>query len=152
MKIVNGSRERAEQFQAGGGFGLEAAPYLVIGFVDPGAPPPLLQVDPWRRGGCWVACHDVDTNFEAEVHRFPDLQPFAAHHAAMLAGFVRARVLEIRGFFIHCEAGVSRSAGCAAALEEYFGQDSARWFTRCHPNQIVLRELRAAFGLPPHRP
>ena len=147
VKIVNGSRDRAELFTAGGGFGLDAAPYLVIGLIDPGAPPPCLMPDPWRRASLWIGCHDIDLNFEAEAKRFPQLHPFTLLQAQMIAQFVRGKDDDVVGLFVHCEAGVSRSAGCAAAFDQYFNKENDRWFERAHPNMIVYREMCVALGL-----
>lgn len=42
---------------------------------------------------------------------------------------------------VNCEAGISRSAGVAAALRKHFNGDDMEVFNRAHPNMFVYRKL-----------
>lgn len=49
---------------------------------------------------------------------------------------------EINRLYVHCDAGISRSAGVAAAISKYFLGSDFKFFN-CHltPNMLVYRRL-----------
>ena len=150
MKVVNGSRDRALAFRADAGMGLLSRPYVVIGLIDPDQSPPLLEPDSWRRDAVYLRCMDLDNERIAE--QFPQLRPhlFTREHAERIATFVKTLSKDIEGIFVHCEAGVSRSAGVAAALDEYFQNDASRWFQRLRPNPLVYHRMQDALSRKEH--
>lgn len=68
--------------------------------------------------------------------------------AEAIVGFVLEVKHNIEYLIVSCDGGVSRSSAVAAAISEYLGGNSERFFNpeRYLPNPIVLRELRKAFG------
>lgn len=63
--------------------------------------------------------------------------PFHPELAAEILRFVDTHRHDIETLVVHCEAGVSRSAGVAAALANLLGEDDARFFVEHYPNRTV---------------
>lgn len=61
--------------------------------------------------------------------------------AEQIAVFVKRWVAKVDIMIIHCEAGVSRSAGCAGAILKYFYNDDTQIFNNSYycPNMSVYR-------------
>ena len=57
-----------------------------------------------------------------------------------LAKFIVKAVSENKNIVCQCEYGQSRSAGCAAAIQEYFYKDGISVFSdyNYYPNQVVF--------------
>jgi predicted protein tyrosine phosphatase len=68
---------------------------------------------------------------------------FSNAQAVQIVDFVERMKNRVNGFLIHCEAGVSRSAAVAAAIELMLNGSSDRIFNdrRYSPNQYVYRKL-----------
>ena len=68
---------------------------------------------------------------------------FSHEQAVQIINFVEGIKDKINGFLIHCEAGVSRSAAVAAAIELMLNGSSERIFQdrRYSPNAYVYRKL-----------
>lgn len=52
---------------------------------------------------------------------------------------------DIRVLVVHCGAGVSRSAGVAAAISEIFWGSSEQFFERYVPNRLCYRTVLSAY-------
>jgi predicted protein tyrosine phosphatase len=50
-------------------------------------------------------------------------------------------------FLIHCAAGVSRSAGIAAALAEIHGQNTDKYFSSFSPNTLIRKTILEQYYL-----
>ena len=48
-------------------------------------------------------------------------------------------------FYIHCTAGISRSAGLGAAISKYYNNDDSWFFKYKVPNRLVYRKTLEAF-------
>lgn len=70
---------------------------------------------------------------------YPDV--FDADDANAICDFVQLHREQIARIVVHCDAGVSRSPGVAAALAVCLGQDDAEFFRRYRPNMHVYRTL-----------
>lgn len=66
---------------------------------------------------------------------------FSPADARKIWDFVLAHRAEARCVVLHCNAGVSRSPGVAAALARVLRGDDAEFFTRYKPNTRVHRLL-----------
>jgi predicted protein tyrosine phosphatase len=66
---------------------------------------------------------------------------FTASHAAELLDFVEAVWDRIEVLLIHCEAGMSRSPGVAAALSRIYYGDDGPWGEYDFPNGLVYQRL-----------
>lgn len=87
---------------------------------------------------------DVEANEKAT-----GLVPMSADDARKVAGFVRHLPPEVTNLVVHCGAGVSRSAGVAAAISlALLGSDRAFFQDggKC-PNITCYRRTLEAFGL-----
>jgi predicted protein tyrosine phosphatase len=76
------------------------------------------------------------------------LSGMSAHDAEVLVSFIENSWGQIEQFLIHCEAGISRSAGVAAAiciahdLDDDFIWESKRFL----PNPHVITQMLNAYG------
>lgn len=59
--------------------------------------------------------------------------------ALKIANFVKSQVANIDTLIVHCLAGRSRSAGCAAAISKWYFNDDTFYFKRYNPNMSVYR-------------
>lgn len=66
---------------------------------------------------------------------------FTASLARELLGFVDELWDQVEVLLIHCEAGLSRSPGVAAALSQIYYGDDGPWFEYDFPNRLVYRLL-----------
>lgn len=136
-------------------------PYGVISITDPDAPRCSLRPDPHRRGVLRLQFWDLED--EAWTGRNPiwHLDPkdkFTQSHADQIHNFVRA-TRHNKLTIVHCEAGISRSSGVAAALATAANcPDTDRYFTTppAHPNwtvyRAVLQTLRPDLTVPARAP
>ena len=126
MKFLVLSRSRA---------GREAPdhPHATISITDPSKPEAELLKTEHRVGVLRLSFTDM-----AERHAIVggDM-PFRPELAAEILRFVDAHRHDIETLVVHCEAGVSRSAGVAAALAILLGEDDARFFVEHYPNRTV---------------
>jgi len=88
-----------------------------------------------------VAFHDMDSteaggvDMNGEPYILPDTL-----HAREIYAFIRWNVLAIQELYVHCDAGISRSAGVAAALSKIFlGTDEEFFKAPYHPNRLIYR-------------
>lgn len=144
MKIEWMGRESAERYQAiraPGNTALE--PYVLIGLIDPGSPLPVYREDVARKGllvlhvsdlACPIASYPDDLRKALERAGAIEFTNMAKQIATFIWDSWHAGV---RSVVVHCEAGISRSAGVAAAVAEYFGEDTAPMYSQAHPNALV---------------
>jgi predicted protein tyrosine phosphatase len=85
---------------------------------------------------------------DAPTAEMPEEQLFSNEQAAKVWSFVANRPADVTLIVVHCDAGVSRSAGIAAALAKVFLGDDTEFFGgRYRPNRRVYRAvLEAALG------
>jgi predicted protein tyrosine phosphatase len=108
-------------------------PVAVISVRNPGGPPVEIPASAWLRAVLRLEFADVD-----DPSRGPAMTD---EQARRILDFAREQVAAGVQVVCQCEAGVSRSAGIAAALSRiHFGHDGA--FHRTHrPNPWVRRRL-----------
>ena len=97
--------------------------------------------------------HDIEIRFGSSMVDMFDskknvLQAFTEGQAIEVAKFVLSLPNEVKTLVLQCEAGISRSAGMAAAVARYLGHDDMPFFRDYLPNRLVYRltleALRAA--------
>jgi len=68
---------------------------------------------------------------------------FAIEDAKEILKFVEKQIAHVNFFIIHCHAGISRSAGVAAALSKIYNQTDEYIFTsgKYMPNMLVYRTI-----------
>jgi predicted protein tyrosine phosphatase len=118
-------------------------PHAVISIREPGSDAPAIPENGSCRGVLRLSFHDVDRPEPAKEILF------TLEHANEICDFVSRVREEITTLVVHCEAGISRSAGVAAALSKAW-LDNDRFFFECYmPNRLVYSTLlRALTELP----
>jgi predicted protein tyrosine phosphatase len=128
-----------------------------ISITTPGDDNAYIQLrKPYDVGIKRVAFHDIDdgeaggVDMNGDPYIIPDM--FSARE---IYSFVRWNIMAIEELYIHCDAGISRSAGVAAALSKIFlGTDEEFFKAPYHPNRLIYRlilELHESQGnIGPH--
>lgn len=137
------SRTKAEHYTA-------KVPYVVISITSPGEKLVHLPDSDRLMGVLRLAFTDI----EHEIAEYPPAQQtylrldktevFTEAQAQRILDFIKMSPLT-QEIVVHCQAGVSRSAGVAVALRDALGYRLA--LKPCNPNRLVHRKLiRAAKG------
>ena len=144
MLLEHLSREKAEAY-------VGKEPYGVISITDPDGPEAKLQEDPNRLAVLRLAFHDctqTPEEFEALLRQAEPPADLEAprkwvlpteEHAREIVRFFREVQPRIQKLVIHCEAGISRSAGVGAALAHCLGQTDVHFYDHGIPNHRVRR-------------
>lgn len=117
--------------------------YLISIYTDQDTPAALAKNA--LRLDTLVLCFD-DINTE-QIVRYPGT--VKNHHRILFNEALANQVLDFVAkyakdgarFVIHCDAGISRSPGMAAALDLIYGNDNSRWFKFKLPNSLVYNTL-----------
>lgn len=109
-------------------------PYVVVSFSDPGAPLVDLTHDKNCLAALRVAVHDISAPCAHFFH-------FTETWAMRVWDFVERFTDQVNFVMCQCEAGISRSAGLAAALSyTWYGTDE--FFFRTYlPNLLIYRTM-----------
>ena len=82
-----------------------------------------------------VELADVDRGIEGYIK-------FSQAHAKKILDFYHKYKHTVKTFIIHCTAGISRSAGVAAALHRiHYNEDDQTYWTKYLPNMLVYRTI-----------
>jgi len=136
IEILVFSRETIKEF-------VTDRPYLLISIRDPKSEVVETQDNPNQ-----VARLDLEFS-DFDVDRFPkilntNIKVFTKEDAQSIITVLRVTEKYINLIVVHCEAGISRSAGVAAALAKCLGQSDEKFFNPrgpyC-PNRYVYRTL-----------
>lgn len=89
--------------------------------------------------------NDADEHFQNHVAGYEYDEPvlFTDEHANQIIDFVENLPVEVTTIFIHCHAGISRSAAVAIALAEMFGLYETYPNYKIY-NKLVYRKLMLA--------
>jgi len=144
MILEHLSREKAEAYQG-------REPYGLISLTDPGTALARLQDDPNRLGLLTLQFHDISHTPEefASLVRRPERDHYilpTADHARQIVRFVREMAPRVEKIVIHCEAGISRSAGVGAGLAHCLKQPDIHFYDHGVPNVRVRRLVIQAWG------
>ena len=114
---------------------------IIVSITDVGSIPNTFNyTNPHIKGVCALQFDDVD---------FGEPYCITREDAEKILEFVSQRIDKVDLVIVHCEAGVSRSAGVCAALMKIFTGDDWEIFNkpRYCPNMSCYRSvLEAAFG------
>lgn len=120
-------------------------PYAVISITDPQLIPPTLAPSPYCAAVLRLRFSDVDERFARMQVSTPYVIAFTSEMAQQVAHFVNEHFGQgIRLFIIHCEAGMSRSAGIATAISQHYNLDEIFFLTHYRPNIWVRRLMLEA--------
>ena len=130
-------------------------PHIIVSFFTPGDSPPDIVQNENTKQIIQFAFDDLD--------RIPGPATQKALGMPVLFGDEEAKKIAERVQFwrdkgiktvvCHCDAGISRSAGAAAAMAKFYNGDDSEFFTgqyslwpgvRYHPNMLVYRKMTKA--------
>jgi predicted protein tyrosine phosphatase len=114
-------------------------PHLVISVTDPEMPEAHLADSPLRMGVLRLKFHDVGEDR-------PRSRAPGEEDARAIVEFVKARRSMADLIVCHCEAGISRSSGIAAALSRWLNGHDEEFFRRYLPNRLIYRLIRRELG------
>lgn len=120
-----------------------SSPHIVISIRTPEAPQARFPENPNRKGVLKLDFHDFtgeESNLRGDL-----LDLFSVSHALRIKEFVTQHP-GIKTIICHCEGGMSRSAGVAAALSRHFNGDDRFYFKKYYPNKLVYKTLLEALG------
>ena len=128
-------------------------PYAVLSITDPQYRHPALKRDDSRQAVLQIAFSDVGERAARLKTTSPHITAFTPEFAAQVADFVSEQVRGGTGLLvINCEAGMSRSAGIAAAVSQFYNDDEMFYFAHYRPNEwvrnLVLEALRSKADAP----
>lgn len=113
-------------------------PFVVISIITPGDSKPDFSNAPMLIATLPLTFADVDSGNDA----------ITLAQAQDIARFVKTYDGQAEDLLVHCDAGISRSAGVAAALQKaLWGDDSAIFYDhRFCPNMACYRVVLEAMG------
>jgi predicted protein tyrosine phosphatase len=109
-------------------------PHITISITDPESPEAVLAEAENRIAYLRLQFDDADQPRNG-------FRLLSEDEAAQIVAFVEEHRAQIRLIVCHCEAGISRSAGVAAALSQWLNGDDQTFFTWFHPNRHVYRTV-----------
>lgn len=113
-------------------------PYAIISITDCSTEKlPTFMQSQFLIGLLRLEFDDIDTYTEG--HKL-----FNSKQALQILDFVESVKDEIDILVVHCLAGVSRSAGVAAAIDDLYIKSDKSWFTIKSPNYHVYRTMHNA--------
>lgn len=153
MKLLVRNRREAEESNE------IHAPHIIVSIFTPGDEPPVVAQNECTKQVLQFAFDDLDREPAIATHRAlgcPVL--FGDEEAKEIAEKVEFwRKNGVNFVICHCDAGVSRSAGTAAAIAKYYNDDDGEFFNcprgiyvgadrAYRPNMLVYRKLLEAFS------
>lgn len=136
MKIHVTSRENINTLVSS----LDSSNLIIISITDPKSED--VQINQPEYQILRLKFHDLEKNYPGD---FPHIVLFTEDMAKQIRDFILNSIYSIPKDLIvaiHCEAGISRSAGCAAALSRHFNGDDSMFFSGGYlPNRLVYKTL-----------
>jgi predicted protein tyrosine phosphatase len=116
--------------------------FILISITSPAEDHVKILPNDHNRGVLRLKFHDIESPIGGYSH-------FTSSQAASIRAFIESNH-STDTIVCQCEAGISRSAGVAAALTKYYGMDETIIFTggRWMPNILVYQKLLQAFRIP----
>lgn len=123
--------------------------HIIISIYTPEDSPPKPKTNKQTLDLYQIAFDDLDYPTETTLKVISNPVLFSQEMAKQIATFVWKYIKEIEMIICHCDAGISRSAGVAAALSQYYNGDASRFFHTTGPYcpnmrvyRILLNELQ----------
>ena len=119
-------------------------PYAVISITDPQLKHPVLADSSYCKAVLRLQFSDVSNDFPM-LRGTAHIAAFTPATARQIVDFVREQMQnDVRLLIVHCEAGMSRSAGVATALSQFYNHDETHCLVHYRPNAHVRRLVLAA--------
>lgn len=136
LQIVVRNRDMAGEFDLN-------VPYIVISVTDVGSEDVEFVKSKTRKAILRLKFSDFDPN--TGVFRSVDMTNsgiifFDEKMAKQIVDFIKKHS-KVKVLLVHCEAGISRSPGIAAAICNYIGRDDSVYFSRYLPNMYVYSTI-----------
>jgi predicted protein tyrosine phosphatase len=112
-------------------------PYIVVSVTDCEAPKAKIAESPQCLDILRLKFHDADVPQS-------DWVLISEQDARNIVAFIRQHLNTVQAVVCQCEAGMSRSAGIAAALSRWLQDDDTVFFQRYLPNRYVYRRVLEA--------
>jgi predicted protein tyrosine phosphatase len=122
--------------------------YIVISIYCPEDTQPSLQKDTTRKAVLFLQFHDWDDSSKVKIEKeYPTSSTakeqtfFSVEDAKKVVRFIKKHQKEVKLVVCQCDAGISRSAGVAAALSYCLNGTDNDFFKRFIPNRRVYRMI-----------
>lgn len=109
-------------------------PYIVISISSPNSTKVSIPSNTYLKNVLYLSFYDLDKPVQ-------QYQLFTQDYAQQIVKFVKEYINEIDLIICQCEAGISRSAGVAAALAKWLNGNDDIYFKKYIPNNLVYRLL-----------
>lgn len=117
--------------------------HAVISITDPESSDPNLRLNDYCVGILRLKFHDTE---ESTVRDGKLLVPMSKEQAQSIVEFVVKNAKSVDSIVVHCEAGLSRSAGVAAALSLILRGTDKEFFLTYIPSMHCYRMVLDAFN------
>jgi predicted protein tyrosine phosphatase len=141
MKFAVLSRDMVERFDC-------EQPYILISITCPDDTEPTLLESKTRLDVLKLRFHDWDTKAKdllttkyKDNPRTTDWVFFNEEHARKIIKFVKQYQDKVEIIAVNCAAGISRSAGCVAALSKCMTGEDDYFFKHYIPNSLVYSTI-----------
>lgn len=115
-------------------------PYAVISITEPQLKHPQLAPSPCCKAILCLNFSDISVALPALRGTTAHIAAFTPEMARQIVGFVQEqRRVGVNLLIVHCEAGMSRSAGIATALSQFYNYDETHFLVHYRPNAYVRR-------------
>lgn len=129
MKFLVLSRQAFEEYNP-------SEPFIAISITDPNSK----KVNPINPPQAMLSLEFYDLDKDTEVFPYSQFM-FTEKDACSILNFVEAFKEETDLIVVHCEAGISRSAGVAGALSKIYNKSDEYYFKNYLPNMLVYRTI-----------
>lgn len=142
MQFIVLSRDEVEKFDC-------EKPYILISITCPKDIEPTLQISETRVDILKMRFHDWDIKAKELLlsdkysvnPRTAEWVFFSEAHAQEIIKFVNQHINKVDLIVVNCAAGISRSAGVAAALSKCLTGEDAYFFEHYIPNSLVYSTI-----------
>lgn len=91
--------------------------------------------------------HTEFFNFNDEILELPIFHSITDEDARRIAKTVKKYQGKVKQIYVHCDAGIPRSAGVAAAISKYLNNDDFKWFVSLYcPNMTCYTKVLFALN------